>query len=58
MLGNIFRIMTRNRLRTTPVPGIRDEYTGVDFNLGYHVRSYHLDLNYREIGRASCRERV
>ncbi len=47
MLGNIVRIMTRNRLRTTPVPGIRDEYTGVDFNLGYHVRSYHLDLNYR-----------
>lgn len=39
--------MTRNRLRTTPVPGVRDEYTGVDFNLGYHVRSYHLDLNYR-----------
>lgn len=47
MLGNIFRIMTRKRLRATPVPGVRDEYTGVDFNLGYHVRSYHLDLKYR-----------
>ncbi|MDO5670819.1 MAG: M1 family metallopeptidase [Corynebacterium sp.] len=39
--------MTRNRLRSTPVPGTRDTYTGVDFNLGFHVRSYHLDLNYR-----------
>ncbi|RNE48988.1 M1 family metallopeptidase [Corynebacterium alimapuense] len=39
--------MTRNRLRSTPVPGHRDEYTGVDFNLGFHVRSYVLDLNYR-----------
>ena len=39
--------MTRNRLRTTPVPGVRDEYTGIDFNLGFHVRTYHLDLNYR-----------
>lgn len=47
MLGNIFHIMTNRRLRSTPIPGTRDEYTGVDFNLGFHVRSYHLDLNYR-----------
>ena len=40
-------MMKRFRLRSTPVPGTRDEYTGIDFNLGYHVRSYHLDLNYR-----------
>ncbi|AKK10238.1 M1 family metallopeptidase [Corynebacterium uterequi] len=36
-----------SRLRTTDVPGTRDEYTGVDFNLGFHVRHYDLDLNYR-----------
>ncbi|AGF71386.1 M1 family metallopeptidase [Corynebacterium halotolerans] len=35
------------RLRSTPIPGTRDEYTGVDFNLGFHVRSYTLDLAYR-----------
>lgn len=35
------------RLRSTPIPGTRDEYTGIDFNLGFHVRAYHLDLNYR-----------
>ncbi len=35
------------RLRSTPIPGTRDEYTGVDFNLGFHVRSYDLDLTYR-----------
>lgn len=39
--------MTSNRLRSTPVPGTRDAYTGVDFNLGFHVRSYELDLEYR-----------
>ena len=39
--------MTRNRLRSTPVPGVRDAYTGIDFNLGFHVRAYHLDLSYR-----------
>lgn len=39
--------MTSNRLRSTPVPGTRDVYTGVDFNLGFHVRSYELDLEYR-----------
>lgn len=39
--------MTMRRLRSTPVPGTRDEYTGIDFNLGFHVRSYHLDLTYR-----------
>ncbi|MDO5512618.1 M1 family metallopeptidase [Corynebacterium sp.] len=40
-------MIKRLRLRSTPVPGTRDEYTGVDFNLGFHVRAYHLDLNYR-----------
>ena len=40
--------MTR-RLRTTPVPGTRDAYTGIDFNLGFHARHYHLDLTYRVI---------
>lgn len=39
--------MILHRLRTTPIPGTRDDYTGVDFNLGYHVRAYHLELNYR-----------
>ena len=39
--------MTRNRLRSTPVPGVRDAYTGIDFNLGFHVRAYHLDISYR-----------
>ena len=35
------------RLRSTPLPGTRDTYTGVDFNLGFHVRHYDLDLAYR-----------
>lgn len=35
------------RLRSTPIPGTRDEYTGVDFNLGFHIHHYDLDLNYR-----------
>ncbi|WJZ01506.1 M1 family metallopeptidase [Corynebacterium freiburgense] len=35
------------RLRSTPIPGTRDEYTGVDFNLGFHVRHYDLTLQYR-----------
>lgn len=39
--------MTTRRLRSTPVPGTRDTYTGVDFNLGFHIRSYELDLLYR-----------
>lgn len=39
--------MTSKRLRSTPVPGTRDEYTRVDFNLGFHVRSYELGLDYR-----------
>jgi aminopeptidase N len=47
VIGNIWWIMTMRRLRSTPVPGTRDEYTGIDFNLGFHVRSYHLDLTYR-----------
>lgn len=39
--------MTTQRLRSTPIPGTRDSYTGVDFNLGFHVSHYTLDLNYR-----------
>ncbi|WIM67978.1 M1 family metallopeptidase [Corynebacterium breve] len=39
--------MILKRLRSTPVPGTRDSYTGVDFNLGFHVRHYDLDLTYR-----------
>lgn len=35
------------RLRSTPKPGHRDTYTGVDFNLGFHIRHYDLDLSYR-----------
>lgn len=35
------------RLRTTPVPGTRDTYTGIDFNLGFHIRHYVLKLTYR-----------
>lgn len=35
------------RLRSTPVPGTRDSYTGVDFNMGFHIRHYALDLTYR-----------
>ncbi len=45
--GNILWTMISNRLRSTPVPGIRDEYTGIDFNLGFHVRAYDLSLDYR-----------
>ncbi|MBZ8177600.1 M1 family peptidase [Corynebacterium sp. 3HC-13] len=41
--------MTSKRLRSTPIPGTRDSYTGVDFNLGFHVRRYRLDLHYRVI---------
>lgn len=37
---------TSQRLRSTPVPGVRDSYTGVDFNLGFHVRHYDLELDY------------
>ncbi|WP_342318911.1 M1 family metallopeptidase [Corynebacterium mayonis] len=39
--------MSFHRLRSTPVPGTRDEYTGVDFNLGFHVRHYDLDIDYK-----------
>ena len=35
------------RLRSTPIPGTRDEYTGVDFNLGFHIHHYDLNLDYR-----------
>ncbi|MCP1388532.1 M1 family metallopeptidase [Corynebacterium sp. TA-R-1] len=39
--------MSTHRLRSTPVPGHRDTYTGVDFNLGFHVTHYQLDLDYK-----------
>lgn len=39
--------MKSSRLRKTPIPGLRDEYTGIDFNLGYHVRHYDLELDYK-----------
>ncbi|MGP6174766.1 M1 family metallopeptidase [Corynebacterium sp. A21] len=39
--------MSSKRLRSTPVPGTRDQYTGIDFNLGFHTRAYELDLAYR-----------
>ena len=39
--------MTTTRLRRSPIPGVRDSYTGVDFNLGFHVRHYELTLDYR-----------
>lgn len=39
--------MTAQRLRSTPIPGIRDSYTGVDYNLGFHVRHYEMSLDYR-----------
>ncbi|MBD8031009.1 M1 family metallopeptidase [Corynebacterium gallinarum] len=39
--------MTTRRMRSTPVPGTRDSYTGIDFNLGFHIRNYELDLTYR-----------
>lgn len=38
--------MTSLPLRSTPIPGVRDAYTGVDFNLGFHVRHYDLNLEY------------
>ncbi|MDU0479075.1 M1 family metallopeptidase [Staphylococcus chromogenes] len=39
--------MTTQRLRSTPIPGTRDSYTGIDFNLGFHVSHYALELDYR-----------
>lgn len=35
------------RLRTTEIPGTRDRYTGIDFNLGFHIRHYALELTYK-----------
>ena len=32
--------------RSSPIAGARDAYTGVDFNLGFHVLSYDLQLDY------------
>ena len=39
--------MSTHRLRSTPIPGHRDAYTGIDFNLGFHVTHYALDLDYK-----------
>src|SRR5699024_6800624 len=39
--------MTTRRMRSPPVPATRDSYTGIDFNLGCHIRNYELDLTYR-----------
>lgn len=39
--------MSKSRpLRSTPIDGARDPYTGVDYNLGFHIHSYDLDLDY------------
>ncbi|AWB83257.1 M1 family metallopeptidase [Corynebacterium liangguodongii] len=39
--------MKKHRLRSTPVPGTVDAYTGVAFNLGFHVHHYDVDLDYK-----------
>ena len=39
--------MSNLRLRSTPIPGTRDHYTGVEFNLGFHVTHYNLDFDYK-----------
>lgn len=39
--------MKSSRLRKTPIPGHRDAYTGIDFNLGFHIRHYDVQLDYR-----------
>ena len=39
--------MRNLRLRSTPIPGTRDRYTGVEFNLGFHVTHYDLDFDYK-----------
>lgn len=39
--------MKSHRLRSTPIPGTRDEYTAVGFNLGFHVTHYDLDMDYK-----------
>lgn len=36
-------------LRSTPIDGPRDAYTGVDFNLGFHVLHYNLELDYNAV---------
>ena len=35
--------------RKTPIPGTTDRYTWIDFNLGFHVRHYDLELDYRVV---------
>ena len=37
---------TSRPFRSSPIDGPRDPYTGVDYNLGFHVYSYHLDMDY------------
>ena len=39
--------MRNLRLRSTPIPGTRDRYTGVEFNLGFHVTHYDLNFDYK-----------
>ena len=35
--------------RKTPNPGTTDRYTWIDFNLGFHVRHYDLEFDYRVV---------
>lgn len=32
--------------RSSPIVGARDSYTGVDFNLGFHILHYNLEMTY------------
>ena len=32
--------------RSSPIAGARDSYTGVDFNLGFHILHYDLEMTY------------
>lgn len=45
--GASHTVLRSQALRKTPIPGVSDSYTGIDFNLGYHVRHYQLDCDYR-----------
>ncbi|GAA1471113.1 M1 family metallopeptidase [Corynebacterium felinum] len=38
--------MSTHALRSTPIPGLVDAYTGIPFNLGFHIRHYMLDVDY------------
>ena len=44
LLSTALSHVTAARGQATP---IRDSYTGVDFNLGFEVTHYDLDLTYR-----------